>query len=97
MLSYGIPLQYYTDQLRTFRYISHQDSIHILQPLPTDGVNPQWKQVVQNMGSKVIYALYKQKEKLRDHIAGYRIELSGHARERKLRELKMHEKFLRMR
>lgn len=60
MLGYGIPLQYYTDQLRTFRYISHQDSIHILQPLPTDGVNPQWKQVVQNMGSKVIYALSPQ-------------------------------------
>jgi len=60
MLTYGIPLQYYTDQLRTFRYISHQDSIHILQPLPTDGVNPQWKQVVQSMGSKVIYALSPQ-------------------------------------
>lgn len=60
MLSYGIPLQYYTDQLRTFRYISHQDSIHILQPLPTDGVNPQWKQVIQTMGSKVIYALSPQ-------------------------------------
>lgn len=60
MLSYGIPLQYYTDQLRTFRYISHQDSIHVFQPLPTDGVNPQWKQVIQNMGSKVIYALSPQ-------------------------------------
>lgn len=60
MLAYGVPLQYYTDQLRTFRYISHQDSIHILQPLPTDGVNPQWKQVVQHMGSKVIYALSPQ-------------------------------------
>lgn len=60
MLEHGIPLQYYTDQLRTFRYISHQDSIHILQPLPTDGVNPQWKQVIQQMGSKVIYALSPQ-------------------------------------
>ena len=60
MSDFGIPLQYYTDQLRTFRYVSHQDSIHVFQPLPTDGVNPQWKHVVQTMGSKVIYALSPQ-------------------------------------
>lgn len=60
MLTYGIPLQYYTDSLRTFRYVSRQESIHVAQPTPTDGVNPQWKQCVQTLGTKVIYALSPQ-------------------------------------
>lgn len=57
VLSYGIPHSYYVDQLRTFRFIAHQESIWVEQRIPTDGVNPQWKRVVKLIGSDAIYAL----------------------------------------
>lgn len=54
---YGIPFQWYTDQLRVFRYVVRGDMIHNEHYLHTDEVNPQWKQCVIKTGSKVIYAL----------------------------------------
>jgi hypothetical protein len=47
MLNYGIPLRYYVDSLRVFRFVQGRDSIwrkHILQ---TDEADPQWKQVMR--------------------------------------------------
>ncbi len=60
MMEYGIPLKYYVDQLRIFRFIQGRDSIwrkHILQ---TDDADPQWKQMMWVIGTEVIYALSPQ-------------------------------------
>jgi hypothetical protein len=57
MLNYGIPLRYYVDSLRVFRFVQGRDSIwrkHILQ---TDEADPQWKQVMRILGVDVTYAL----------------------------------------
>lgn len=57
MLSYGVPLRYYVDSLRVFRFVAHQKSIWVNQYLGTDEVNPQWKACVELAGSEVIFAL----------------------------------------
>jgi hypothetical protein len=56
----GIPLRYYVDRLRIFRFISHGESVWVEQQAKTDEVNPQWKQCVEAAGSKAIYALSPQ-------------------------------------
>jgi hypothetical protein len=60
MLSHGVPLSYYVDSLRVFRFVSSGNSFCVEQHSKTDEVNPQWKQCVQTAGSKVIYALSPQ-------------------------------------
>ncbi|HEU65485.1 MAG TPA: hypothetical protein ENN57_02315 [Chloroflexi bacterium] len=60
MLTYGIPLRYYVDSLRVFRFVQKRDSIwrrHILQ---TDEADPQWRQVMRVLGVNVSYALSAQ-------------------------------------
>lgn len=57
MTTNGIPLQYYVDSLRVFRFVCHGESIWVPQYHKTDEVNPQWKQCVEIAGSKTIYAL----------------------------------------
>lgn len=60
MRSYGIPLRYYVDSLRVFRFIQGRDSFwrkHILQ---TDEAEPQWRQVMRVMGVDVSFALSPQ-------------------------------------
>ena len=60
MLSYGIPLRYYVDSLRVFRFVQGRDSFwrkHILQ---TDEADPQWRQVMRVLGVDVTYALSPQ-------------------------------------
>ena len=57
MMACGVPLQYYVDSLRVFRFVSHGDSIWIEQRMKTDDVNPQWKRCVQVAGSQVTHAL----------------------------------------
>lgn len=59
-LRYGVPFQWYTDQLRTFRFVAHGTSFWTEQRLVTDDVNPQWKACIQASGSQVIYALSPQ-------------------------------------
>lgn len=58
--TYGIPLRYYTDQLRIFRFVAHQRSFWTHQEHATDSVNPQWKAVVQGLGIENVYALSPQ-------------------------------------
>jgi len=53
----GIPLQYYVDSLRVFRFVCHGESIWVPQHHKTDEVNPQWKKCIETVGSKVLYAL----------------------------------------
>lgn len=60
MLRYGIPLQYYVDSLRVFRFVAHGESVWQDAQVHTDEVNPQWKACIQTAGAKVIYALSPQ-------------------------------------
>lgn len=55
--TYGIPLRYYTDQLRIFRFVAHQRSFWMHQEKATDSVNPQWKAVMHTLGIENVYAL----------------------------------------
>ena len=60
MEAYGIPLRYYVDSLRVFRFVQGRDSFwrrHILQ---TDEADPQWRQVMKILGVDVSYALSPQ-------------------------------------
>ena len=59
-LTYGVPLEWYTDGLRIFRYVSKADSMWANQSVHTDEVNPQWKQCVLRTGASVIHALSAQ-------------------------------------
>jgi hypothetical protein len=60
MQTYGIPLSYYVDNLRVFRFIHSRDSFWRKNVLQTDEVDPQWRQVMRTMGVKVTYALSPQ-------------------------------------
>jgi transposase len=58
--AYGLPLRYYVDNLRVFRFVQNRDSIwrkHILQ---TDDIDPQWRQVMRILRVDVTYALSPQ-------------------------------------
>lgn len=60
MQSYGIPLRYYVDSLRVFRFVQGRDGIwrkHILQ---TDDVDTQWGKMMRLLGVNVTYALSPQ-------------------------------------
>ena len=59
-LSYGVPLRWYVDQLRTFRFVVSGESFWTEQHLKTDSVNTQWKDCVLASGSQVVYALSPQ-------------------------------------
>jgi len=57
---YGIPLCYYVDSLRVFRFVQGRDSFwrkHILQ---TDEADTQWRQVMRILGVDVTFALSPQ-------------------------------------
>jgi hypothetical protein len=60
MQAYGIPLRYYVDNLRVFRFGQHRDSLWRKHVLQTDEVDPQWRQVMRLMGLQVTYALSPQ-------------------------------------
>ncbi|MFC1972452.1 hypothetical protein ACFLVE_03500 [Chloroflexota bacterium] len=57
MLTYGIPLRYYVDSLRVFRFIQGRDSVWRNHVLQTDEADPQWRQVMRILGVDVAYAL----------------------------------------
>jgi hypothetical protein len=60
MQTYGLPLQYYVDNLRVFRFVQGRDSNWRRHVLETDDVDPQWRQVMRLLGVDVIYALSAQ-------------------------------------
>ena len=60
MHGYGIPLRYYVDSLRVFRFIQGRDSFWRKHVLQTDEADPQWKQVMKLLGVDVSYALSPQ-------------------------------------
>jgi hypothetical protein len=57
MLAYGIPLRYYVDSLRVFRFVQGRDSVWRKHVLQTDEADPQWRQVMRSLGVDVSYAL----------------------------------------
>jgi len=56
MLTYGAGLAYYVDSLRTFRFVSHRESLWYRLVHSTDEVMTQWKRVIEVCGMKVWYA-----------------------------------------
>ena len=59
-LAQGLPLNYYVDSHSIFRFVRGRDDLHYHHHLQTDETNPQWKQVLEDCGVKVIYALSPQ-------------------------------------
>jgi hypothetical protein len=60
MQVYGIPLRYYVDSLRVFRFVQGRDSVWRKHVLQTDEVDTQWRQVMRVLGVDVTYALSPQ-------------------------------------
>lgn len=60
MRTYGIPLSYYVDSLRVFRFVQRRDSFWRKHILETDEADPQWRQVMKSLGVNIIYALSPQ-------------------------------------
>lgn len=50
MRTYGVPLRYYVDSLRVFRFVQSRDSVWRKHVLPTDQADPQWRQLMNIMG-----------------------------------------------
>ena len=60
LLKYGFPLAYYVDSHSIFRFVQGRDSFWRNHYKLTDEANPQWKQVLEDCGVKVTYALSPQ-------------------------------------
>ena len=62
ILEYGAPLKYYPDQHSIFRYVKDRDKIRPWHQYTvfTDEVDTQFKQVLSNCGTQLIYALSPQ-------------------------------------
>jgi len=58
--TYGMPLCYYVDSLRVFRFVQYRDSVWRNQVAATDDVDPQWKQMMRLLGIDVKHALSPQ-------------------------------------
>lgn len=58
--TYGLPMRYYVDSLRVFRFIQNRDSNWRKQVLQTDEADPQWRQVMRLLGIDVTFALSPQ-------------------------------------
>jgi transposase len=60
MKAYGLPLSYYVDNLRVFRFVQNRDSVWRKHVLQTDDIDPQWRQVMRLLKVNVTYALSPQ-------------------------------------
>jgi hypothetical protein len=60
LLKYGFPLAYYVDSHSIFRFVQGRDSFWRNHYKLIDEANPQWKQVLDDCGVKVTYALSPQ-------------------------------------
>ena len=60
MKTNGLPLSYYVDNLRVFRFVQKRDSHWRKHVLVTDDVDPQWRQMMRLIGVDVTYALSPQ-------------------------------------
>ena len=60
LLTYGFPLAYYVDSHSIFRFVQGRDSFWRNHYKLTDEADPQWKQVLDDCGVKLTYALSPQ-------------------------------------
>ena len=60
MQTYGIPLRYYVDSLRVFRFVQGRDSVWRKHVLQTDDTETQWGKMMRALGVEVTYALSPQ-------------------------------------
>jgi len=60
ILGYGIPYSYYVDSYSVYRFVQGRDSNWRNHYKLTDEADPQWKQVLNDCGVKVKYALSPQ-------------------------------------
>jgi len=60
ILRYGLPLRYYVDSLRVFRFVQGRDSFWRKHVLETDDVDTQWRKMMRVLGIDVTYALSPQ-------------------------------------
>lgn len=58
--TYGIPLRYYVDSLRVFRFVQVRDSFWRKHVIQTDEADPQWRQLMKVLGVDVVHALSPQ-------------------------------------
>jgi hypothetical protein len=58
--TYGLPLCYYVDCLRVFRFVQGRDSVWRKHVLQTDDAEPQWRKMMRLLGIEVTYALSPQ-------------------------------------
>lgn len=58
--SFGVPLRYYVDSLRVFRFVQGRDSVWRKHVLQTDDVDTQWGKMMDRLGVDVTYALSPQ-------------------------------------
>jgi hypothetical protein len=57
---YGLPVRYYVDSLRVFRFVQGRDSFWRKHVLETDDVDTQWSQMMRLLGIDVVHALSPQ-------------------------------------
>ena len=60
MKAYGLPLSYYVDNLRVFRFVQNRDTTWRKYTHQTDDIDPQWRQVMRLLKVNVTYALSPQ-------------------------------------
>jgi transposase len=58
--TFGLPLRYYVDSLRVFRFVQGRDSYWRKHVLETDDVDTQWGKMMRLLGVEVIFALSPQ-------------------------------------
>jgi len=58
--TFGVPLRWYVDSLRVFRFVQGRDSFWRKHVLQTDDVDTQWGKMMKRLGVDVIYALSPQ-------------------------------------
>jgi len=57
---HGVPVRYYVDSLRVFRFVQGRDSFWRKHVLETDEVDTQWRKMMRMLGIDVSYALSPQ-------------------------------------
>ena len=60
MQGFGLPLRYYVDNLRVFRFVPERDSVWRKNVLETEDIITQWRQVMTVLKVEVTYALSPQ-------------------------------------
>jgi transposase len=60
MQGFGLPLRYYVDNLRVFRFVPERDSVWRKNVLETEDIVTQWRQVMTVLNVEVTYALSPQ-------------------------------------